>query len=232
MKVWQKIKKALVPKGRRCVKHMWVFDIKRNGVFRAQLVACGYSQVPGVDFTEAFSPVVHDVSFHLMIIMQMIFKHKAMIMDVEVAFLNGDLDEEIYMECPKRMENEEGECLILLKALYSLVQAAWQFFLKFCDIMKKIGFQQNPVDPCMMMKGEKDDLPVVVVHVDDCYIIGNDDSLKDLVENIKGHGLSVKVEHKTKDYLGCEILFDKDKKVLAWSTVHCQENVESVQRSD
>jgi Reverse transcriptase (RNA-dependent DNA polymerase) len=107
------------------------------------MVACGYSQVPGVDFIEAFSPVVHDVSFRLMIIMQMIFKHKAMIMD---AILNGDLDEKIYMEYPNGMEHEEGECLILLKALYGLVQAVRQFFLKFCDIMKKIGFRQNPVD--------------------------------------------------------------------------------------
>jgi hypothetical protein len=45
--------------------------------------------------------VVNDVSFRLMILLQMIFKRKAMIMDVEVAFLNGDLEEEIYMECPK-----------------------------------------------------------------------------------------------------------------------------------
>jgi hypothetical protein len=58
----------------------------------------------------------------------------------------------------------------------------------------------------MMMKGEKDDLTFVLVHVENCYIIGNDDSLKDLVEKIKGHGLSVKVVHETKDYLGCEIL--------------------------
>jgi Reverse transcriptase (RNA-dependent DNA polymerase) len=151
--VWQKIKKALVPKGHQCVKHKWVFDIKRNGVFRAQSVACGYSQVIGVDFTEVFSAVVHDVSFCLMIIMRMIFKRKAMIMHVEVAFLNGDLDEEIYMECPKGLEHEEEECLILLKALYGLVQAARQFFLKLCDIRKNIGFRQNPVDPCMMMKG-------------------------------------------------------------------------------
>jgi Reverse transcriptase (RNA-dependent DNA polymerase) len=113
------------------VKHRWVFDIKRNGIVRARLVACGYSQVPGVDFTEAFSPVVHDVAVRLLIIMQMIFKRKAMIMDVEVAFLNGDLEEEIYMECPRGMEHEEGECLLLLKALYGLAQAARQFFIKF-----------------------------------------------------------------------------------------------------
>jgi Reverse transcriptase (RNA-dependent DNA polymerase) len=98
--------------------------LKSNIVVSSKLVACGYSQVPGVDFTEAFSPVVRDVSFRLLIIMQMIFKHKAMIMDVEVAFLNGDLEEEIYMKCPRGMEHEEGECLLLLKALYGLVQAA------------------------------------------------------------------------------------------------------------
>jgi Reverse transcriptase (RNA-dependent DNA polymerase) len=99
--------KAMIPKGHLCMKHRWVFDIKRNGIFRAHLVACGYSHVPGVDFTEAFSPVVHDVSFRLLITMQMIFRRKAMVMDVEVAFVNGDLEEAIYMECPRRLEHEE-----------------------------------------------------------------------------------------------------------------------------
>jgi Reverse transcriptase (RNA-dependent DNA polymerase) len=166
-------------------------------------------------FHGAFSPVVHDVSFRLLIIMQMIFKRKAIIMDVEVAFLNGDLEEEIYMECPGGMEHGEGECLLLLKALYGLVQVARQFFLKFSSIMMKLGFRKSPVDPCMMIKGEKDDLMVVIVHVDDCYVIGNEKSLQELVVRIKEHGLSVKVEHETKEYLGCEILFDKEQ-TKAW----------------
>ena len=48
-KVWNKIKKKEMPKGRRCVKSKWVFDIKRSGLFKVRLVACGYSQIPGVD---------------------------------------------------------------------------------------------------------------------------------------------------------------------------------------
>ena len=50
--IWVKTKKSQIPKNRRCVKCKWVFKIKRNGKFRARLVACGYIQIPGVDFTE------------------------------------------------------------------------------------------------------------------------------------------------------------------------------------
>ena len=61
--VWRKMKRRDMPKGRRCVKCKWVFKEKRNGVFRARLVACGYSQVAGIDFSENYSPVVNDVSY-------------------------------------------------------------------------------------------------------------------------------------------------------------------------
>ena len=52
LNVGKKIKRQDMPEGQRCVKHKWVFEIKRNGVFHARLVACGYSQIPGVDFME------------------------------------------------------------------------------------------------------------------------------------------------------------------------------------
>ena len=83
------------------VKHKWVFDIKRNGIFRARLVACGYSQKPGIDFTDTYSPVVNDAVFRLLIVIQLLFQLVCMITDVETAFLNGDLPEEIYMDAPK-----------------------------------------------------------------------------------------------------------------------------------
>jgi hypothetical protein len=95
------VPRASMPVNRRCVKHKWVFDIKRNGTFRARLVACGYTQVPGIDFTEAYSPVINDVCFRIMIIFQMVWNLKAKIIDVETAFLHGDFEEEIFMDCPK-----------------------------------------------------------------------------------------------------------------------------------
>ena len=68
--VWRKIKRNSIPKNRRCVKCKWVFKIKYNGIYHARLVACGYSQIPGVDYTKNYSPVVHDVTFPLLLILK------------------------------------------------------------------------------------------------------------------------------------------------------------------
>jgi hypothetical protein len=215
MGVWKKVMRSIIPKGRRSVKCKWVFDIKRNGVFRARLVACGYSQIPGVDFTEAYSPVVNDVSFRILIVVEILLKLDSQIMDVEVAFLNGDLEEEIYMDCPKGMVHFKSECLLLEKALYGLVQAARQFFKKFVQIMKKIGFKQSDAEPCLLYRKEGKDVVMVVIHVDDCYMIGTKAGLKKTTDQIQQNGLTVKVDTSTSDYLSCEIVFDAGK-TKAW----------------
>ena len=63
--VWKKIKRADMESGRRCVKHKWVNDIKQTGRFHSRLVACGYSQTPGIDYQghEVYSPVINDITF-------------------------------------------------------------------------------------------------------------------------------------------------------------------------
>jgi Reverse transcriptase (RNA-dependent DNA polymerase) len=147
----------------------------------------------GVDFTEAYSPVNND---RTLLLIQLIFGLCAWLLDVQVASLYGDLDELIsYMFC---------------KALYDLVQAARQFFKKFISIMKAIGFEQNPAEPCRLFK--KDDsntFTIIVIHVDDGYMIGTKENLALTVKMIESHGFKVKVETETKDYLGCEILIYK-----------------------
>jgi hypothetical protein len=74
--------------------------VKRNRAFRARLVACGYSQVPGVDFTESFASVLNDVSFRLMLISKLVCDITSTVVDIETAFLHGNLDKEIYMDVP------------------------------------------------------------------------------------------------------------------------------------
>jgi hypothetical protein len=61
-----------IPINFRCIKNKWIFKVKRNGIFHARLVACGYSQVPGIDFSESFAPVLNDVSFRIMLIAKLV----------------------------------------------------------------------------------------------------------------------------------------------------------------
>ena len=98
--VWRVINRASIPPVGRCVKHKWIFKVKRDGRYRARLVACGYSQIAGVDYQENYSPVIYDVTYRIMIVLQIILKLESRIVDVKTAFLHGDLEEEIYMDCP------------------------------------------------------------------------------------------------------------------------------------
>jgi hypothetical protein len=78
--------------------------VKRNGIFRARLVACGYSQVPGINFSESFAPVLNDVSFRIILIAKFFWNMICSVVHIETAYLHGDLDEEVYMEVPKGLE--------------------------------------------------------------------------------------------------------------------------------
>ena len=63
-----------VPPDKRLVQHKWVLEIKRNGIFRARLVAKGFTQVGGSDFDQIFSPMINDITFRLMLVMKIIFQ--------------------------------------------------------------------------------------------------------------------------------------------------------------
>ena len=107
----------------------------------ARLVAKGFSQIPGVDSTDNYSPVVNDVTFRVVVARMLIENLKGKMVDIDNAFLNGDLEHEIYMKIPEGYDeviskdvDKEG-CLILQKAIYGLVQAAKQFWEKNVDKM-------------------------------------------------------------------------------------------------
>ena len=75
--------KTDIPSNRRLIGSKWVFKKKRNGVYRARLVALGYSQIPGVDYSENFAPVINDVTFRILIVMIIALRLKAISMDVK-----------------------------------------------------------------------------------------------------------------------------------------------------
>ena len=118
-KVWTKVSAQQIPKGKKCVKSKWVFNLKQDGTFKARLVACEYTQVPGIDFNESYSPVINDVTWRVLLVEMITKELDAKIVDVETAFLYGDLPEEVYMVCKEL--HEKDEALHLNKSIYGLV---------------------------------------------------------------------------------------------------------------
>ena len=98
-------------------------------------IACKYSRVPGIDFSENYSLVVNHVTFHVLLLMVLHLGFSAKIVYIETAFLYGDLEQAIYMECPKGMTNiKKDDSIILNKCIYGHVQAACQYFKKAVEI--------------------------------------------------------------------------------------------------
>jgi Reverse transcriptase (RNA-dependent DNA polymerase) len=132
--------------------------------------------VPGIDFLNNYSSVVNDTSFRILLLLIKKNNLKAWSLNVETSFLNGELEEEIFMKIPEGLNSQEGNeinsnsVLRLKNSIYGLVQIARQWFLKFEEALKVIGFKNNQIDCCFFLKKENSKLCAVCVYVDDCIL--------------------------------------------------------------
>ena len=118
----RKTDRKRIPNNKRLIGNMWVLKIKRDETYRARLVVLGYSQIPGIDYTDNVAPIAHDVSFRIALARMMVKEFDSLVMDVETAFLYEDKDEEIFMKSPVGMEeikpgSSSEVCYQLLKGI-------------------------------------------------------------------------------------------------------------------
>ncbi|CAL8996886.1 unnamed protein product, partial [Prunus brigantina] len=100
-------------------------------------------------------------------------------MDVKTAFLNGNLEEDIYMKQPEGFIQEKGENLVckLCKSIYGLKQASRQWYIKFDEVVKQYGFTENALDECIYMKMSGRNFIILVLYVDDILLACTDLSM-------------------------------------------------------
>ncbi|KAH9768293.1 Integrase catalytic domain-containing protein [Citrus sinensis] len=158
----------------------------------ARLVAKGFKQRNGIDYFDTYAPVARLTSIRVLFAiasLNNLYVHK---MDVKTAFLNGDLDEEIYMEQPEGFVlpgNEKKVCK-LVKSLYGLKQAPKQWHEKFDSVILSHGFKHNNADKCIYFKFTNDFGVIICLYVDDLLIFGTnmqgvDDTKKYLTSQFK-----------------------------------------------
>ncbi|CAK9818809.1 Retrovirus-related Pol polyprotein from transposon TNT 1-94 [Anthophora quadrimaculata] len=178
---------------------------------KARIVARGFSQRYGIDFNETFAPVARLESVRIMAALAAEYDLKIHQIDVTSAYLNGKLDEEIFMEVPRHVERaldmlaetEKGDKAIrakaiemrrslkngdkvcsMRKALYGLKQAGRSWHHRLDEELRAYGLLPSTADPCVYYQGRGEDILMVLVYVDDILIASRD---LDKINKFKGY---------------------------------------------
>ncbi|KZV42797.1 hypothetical protein F511_20248 [Dorcoceras hygrometricum] len=148
-----------LPRGRKTISNKWVYKIKRDDnnqveQYRARLVMKGYAQKEGIDFNKIFSPVVRLNVVRVVLALCAVFDLHLEQQDAKMAFLHGDLEEEIYMLQPEGFGETGKENLVcrLKKSLYGLKQVPRCWYKIFDSYIMSHGYNRLSADPCTYFK--------------------------------------------------------------------------------
>lgn len=143
--------------------------------YKARIVAKGYVQKPGINFEEIFAPVIRIETIHLLLALAAKRSWEVHHLDVKTAFLNGEIQEEIYVKQQEGFVKRGHEHLVyrLLKALYGLRQAPRAWYSKLNKCLIEIGFERCPYENAVYSKKAGDEVLIIAVYVDDILVSGS-----------------------------------------------------------
>jgi hypothetical protein len=166
-----------LPPGKKVVNSGWVFKVKRHADgsierYRARLVAKGFSQRPGFDYTEVFAPTFRPASLRLIIALAAREGYKMRSVDISSAFTYGELEEEIYMRQPEGYHTGGPNMVFRLrKSLYGLKQAARQWSKKLRGVLEGIGYTRLRSNNSIYIYSNGDIKVIVPVFIDDITLV-------------------------------------------------------------
>ena len=182
-----------LPSDRRIVTNNWVLTKKydANGVLlrlKARLVARGFIQVHGLDFTDTFAPTLKSTPLRLLFALIVGLNFELHHLDIETTFLHGDLDEDIYMEQPPYFVDPQFPKYVckLKKSLYGLKQSPRMWHLKLHNYLTSIGFMRIQAEQNLYIRKEDSFFTIIGVYVDDIPIASNSTShMKKAINQLK-----------------------------------------------
>ncbi|GJY82573.1 retrotransposon protein, putative, ty1-copia subclass [Tanacetum coccineum] len=207
-----------LPPGCKTVGSRWLFKKKTDmdgivHVYKARLVAKGYTQLYGVDYEETFSPVADIRAIRILISIAAYYDYEIWQMDVKTAFLNGYLDEDIYMVQPEGFvdPNHPRKVCKLQRSIYGLKQASRSWNKRFDEEIKRFGFAQNLNEPCVYQKASGSNVTFLILYVDDIIIMGNHIPSLQSVKDYLGKCFAMKDLGEATFILGIKIYRDRSK---------------------
>nr|GEX53146.1 zinc finger, CCHC-type [Tanacetum cinerariifolium] len=185
--------------------------MKVNGTvdkFKARLVIQGFRQKERIDYFDTYAPVARITTIRLLLALAAIHNLVIHQIDVKTAFLNGDLEEEVYMKQPKGfvMPGNEHKVCKLVKSLYGLKQAPKQWHQKFDDVMLSSDFHLNQSDKCVYSKFDDSGKGVIIcLYVDDMLIFSTNQNQVDKTKKFLSSRFSMNDMEEAYVILGIKI---------------------------
>lgn len=220
---WEKVE---LPEGKRMIPCKWVFDKKRGSkaagennmgeeserLETARLVARGDVQLAGVDYGETFAPVVKLVLLHLLLSLAAMFDVDLVHWDVVAAFLNGELEEEVYMRQPPEMDDGSKRALKLKKSIYGLCQSSRVFYLHLDAVLGKLGWKRLRAEWAVWIgPGGKG---FIGCHVDDMCVGASTMERATLLQHLTSANLTINELGNITIYVGISVVRNRERKTI------------------
>ncbi|RVW74752.1 Retrovirus-related Pol polyprotein from transposon TNT 1-94 [Vitis vinifera] len=206
-----------LPRGKKPVGCKWIFTVKYKADgnvdrYKARLVAKGFTQSYGIDYQETFAPVAKLNTVRVLLSLAANLDWSLHQLDVKNAFLNGDLEEEVYMDIPAGLETTSNfnKVCRLRKSLYGLKQSPRAWFERFTKVVKGYGFIQCQSDHTLFVKHfPEGKLAIIIVYVDNIILTGDHEEKIDLLKKLLTKEFEIKDLGNLKYFLGMEIARSK-----------------------
>uniref|UniRef100_A0A5B6ZAJ2 Putative retrotransposon protein, Ty1-copia sub-class n=1 Tax=Davidia involucrata TaxID=16924 RepID=A0A5B6ZAJ2_DAVIN len=223
-----------LPKGKKAIGYKWVYAKKEDAPgkdnirYKARLVAKCYAQKEGIDYNEVFSPVVKHSSIRILLALVAQFDLELAQLDVKIAFLHGDLHEEIYMSQPdgfKVLGRENWACK-LSKSLYGLKQSPRQWYKQFDRFMMNQRYTRSQFDHCVYFRKLQDGSFIyLLLYVNDILIASKSKVEIDRLKAQLSSEFEMKDLGEAKKIIGMEIKRDRMKGTVCLTQTQYLKNV-------
>uniref|UniRef100_A0A803P4N1 CCHC-type domain-containing protein n=1 Tax=Cannabis sativa TaxID=3483 RepID=A0A803P4N1_CANSA len=169
-----------LPPGQKAIGCKWVYKVKYNESgaverFKARLVAKGYTQRHGIDYSDTYAPVAKFNTLKTFLALSAMHNWNVHQLDINNAFLHGDLHEEVYMKIPPGYKAPPNTVCKLNKSIYGLKQASRQWFSKLSHTLISDGFTQSLSDNSLFIKRTNTFFLSILIYVDDIIVASNND---------------------------------------------------------
>lgn len=175
--------------------------------YKARLVAKGYTQSYGIDYLETFAPVAKLNTIRIIFSIAVNLDWKLVQLDIKNAFLNGELNELVYMDIPSGYETIEtkGKICKLKRSIYGLKQSPRAWFSKFTAVVRSYGFKQDNSDHTLFVYLSGTSSVILIVYVDDIILTGNCNIEIDKAKGYLAAKFEIKDLGSLRYFLGMEV---------------------------